>query len=207
LRKYDSRPYYIQIKEEEKTMEQKGDLVRLLDVDKDFIIDLKYATTDNFTKEKIYNSGECYIHKNTAVILIKAKDIFHKDGYRVKVWDAYRPIRAQARFWRLLPNNEFVARPPDMDNLKEFKTNHMNGLCVDITLTDMEGTELVMPSKFDEFSPKASLSCPEISWEGRENAQYMKGIMESVGFTAYEGEWWHFYDKTIEPVPYMDYEI
>lgn len=188
-------------------MNYKGDLVRLLDFDKEFIVDLKYATVDNFTKEKIYKSGECYIHKNTAKLLINAKNIFKKDGYRVKIWDAYRPISAQARFWSILPDNNFVARPPDMTNMKEFKTNHMNGLCVDITLADMEGVELVMPSKFDEFSLKASLSCPDICEDGRKNAEYMKGIMESVGFTAYQGEWWHFYDKTITPVPYMDYEI
>lgn len=188
-------------------MSCKGDLVRLLDLDENFIIDLKYATTDNFTKEKIYKSGECYIHKNAANLLIKAKNMFYKDGYRVKVWDAYRPISAQAKFWSILPDNNFVARPPDMANIKEFKTNHMNGLCVDITLTDMGGTELVMPCEFDDFSPKASLSCLDISKEGRKNAEYMKSIMEGAGFTAYEGEWWHFYDKTIKPVPYMDYEI
>ena len=76
-----------------------GDLIKLLDLDQDFIIDLKYATTDNFTGEKIYNSAECYVNQHTAEILIKARDIFKKDGYRLKIWDAYRPISAQAKFW------------------------------------------------------------------------------------------------------------
>lgn len=188
-------------------MKNKGELVRLLDLDKDFIIDLKYATINNFTKEKIYSSDECYIHKNTAALLIRAKNIFLRDGYKVKVWDAYRQISAQARFWSILPDNNFVARPPDMAKIKEFKTNHMNGLCVDITLTNLKGDELHMPSKFDDFSSRSSLSCKDISKEERKNAEYMKKIMESVGFTAYEGEWWHFYDKTIPPVPYMDFEL
>lgn len=182
-------------------------LVRLLDVDKNFIIELKYASTDNFTKTRIYQSAECFIHRNTANLLIKAKDIFAADGYRVKVWDAYRPIRAQAEFWRILPDDNFVARPPDMANLTEFRTNHMNGLCVDITLTQQDGTEVEMPCAYDEFSPKASLSCPDISSEAKKNAAYMKRVMEDCGFTAYEKEWWHFYDKTIEPVPYMDNEL
>lgn len=76
-------------------IERKGNLVRLLDIDSDFIIDLRYATADNFTGQKVYQSGECWIDEHTAAILIQAKNIFRADGYRVKVWDAYRPIRAQ----------------------------------------------------------------------------------------------------------------
>ncbi|MFV0517999.1 MAG: M15 family metallopeptidase [Aminipila sp.] len=184
-----------------------GGLIRLLDLDNDFIIDLKYATSDNFTKEKIYRSSECYIHRNTAILLIKAKNIFKADGYKVKVLDAYRPIQAQARFWEILPDNRYVAIPPDMSKIKEFKTNHMNGLCIDITLTDMQGKEIIMPSEYDDFSEKASLSCTYTSEEGRKNAKYMRDVMISVGFTPYDGEWWHFYDKTIPPVPYMNFEI
>lgn len=188
-------------------MKSMGDLVRLLDLDEEFIVDLRYATDNNFTKEKIYKSSECYIHKNTAKLLIKAKNVFLKDGYRVKVWDAYRPISAQTKFWNVFPDSDFVAKPPEKGCVKEFKTNHMNGLCVDITLTDMAGKEIAMPSEFDDFSSNASLLSHDISEEGRKNAEYMKNVMEDVGFTSYDKEWWHFYDKTIKPVPYMDYEI
>ncbi|QIB68925.1 M15 family metallopeptidase [Aminipila butyrica] len=185
-------------------MEIKNGLVRLLDLDEDFIIELKYATGDNFTGQQIYYSNQCYIHENTARLLIEAKNRFRQDGFRVKVWDAYRPIRAQMAFWRFLPDDRFVARPPDMKQIKEFKTNHMNGLCVDLTLVDVKGKELIMPSLFDDFSERASLSCPDIPEEARKNAEYLRDIMEQVGFTAYQGEWWHFYDKTIPPVPYSD---
>ena len=78
-------------------IERKGNLVRLLDIDSDFIIDLRYATADNFTGQKVYQSGECWIDEHTAAILIQAKNIFRADGYRVKVWDADRPIRAQKK--------------------------------------------------------------------------------------------------------------
>ena len=73
--------------------EDRGNLVRLFDIDDDFILDLRYATKDNFTGEQIYSSNECYMDRHTAEILIKAKDIFKKDGYRVKIWDAYRPTK------------------------------------------------------------------------------------------------------------------
>lgn len=109
-------------------MNEKGNLVRLLDLDDDFIIDLKYATADNFTGQKIYNSNDCYMDRHTAEILIRAKNIFTKDGYRVKVMDAYRPISAQEKFWQILPDDNFVARPPDMAKLKVFRPTHLNGL-------------------------------------------------------------------------------
>lgn len=184
-----------------------GDLVRLLDLDEDFIVDLKYSTADNFTNNVIYTSNECYIHKNTAELLIKAKNKFKADGYRVKVWDAYRPISAQRKFWEVMPNPDFVACPPEVNTNKKPRTNHLNGLCVDITLTDMDGNELEMPSEFDDFSEKASLNCPDISAEGRKNAEYMKQVMESVGFEGYSMEWWHFYDRKTPSTAFLDFQI
>ena len=188
-------------------MDEKGNLVRLLDLDDDFIVDLKYASADNFTGQKIYHSNECYMDRHTAEILIQAKDIFAKDGFLVKVLDAYRPISAQERFWEILPDADFVARPPEMTKLKVFRPTHLNGLCVDITLTDMEGREIEMPSAFDDFSERASLLCLETSETGRRNASYMKAVMERVGFRAYENEWWHFYDVSTEPTPFMNFQI
>lgn len=186
---------------------EKGNLVKLVEVDNEFIICLKYATSDNFTGQKIYNSDECWIDRHTAEILIKAKNIFKTAGYRVKVWDAYRPISVQAKFWEIMPNNDFVARPPDMSKIKDFKPSHMNGLCVDITLTDLEGNDITMPSEFDDMTERASLKCEKTSEEGRQNAVYMKEVMESVGFLSYENEWWHFYDVSTEPTPFMDFLI
>lgn len=185
----------------------RGNLVKLVEIDDDFIIDLRYATSDNFTGQKIYASGECWMDRHTAAILIEAKDIFKKAGYRVKIWDAYRPIRAQRRFWEVMPDNNFVARPPDMSIIKTFRPTHMNGLCVDVTLTDMDGKEIEMPCPFDEMTGRASLLSPDISEEGRRNGLYLKQVMESVGFLGYKNEWWHFYDVTTEPTPFLDFPI
>lgn len=188
-------------------MNEKGNLVRLLDLDDDFIIDLKYATEDNFTGRKVYHSAECYMDRHTAEILIKARDLFKKDGYRVKVFDAYRPISAQAKFWEILPDDDLIARPPDMSKITKFRPTHMNGLCVDITLTDLNGNDIEMPSKFDDLTERAKLECPLNPETGKVNGRYLKKIMESVGFLAYENEWWHFYDVSTEPTPFMDYQI
>lgn len=184
-----------------------NNLIKLVDLDDDFIIDLRYATPDNFTGHQIYESGECWMDRHTAQILIEAKNIFKKAGYRVKIWDAYRPIRAQKKFWDIMPDNNFVARPPDMSKLKTFRPTHMNGLCVDVTLTDMDGRDIEMPCPFDEMTERASLNCETTSPEGRKNARYLKEVMESVGFQAYENEWWHFYDVSTEPTPFTDFPI
>lgn len=188
-------------------MKRKGNLIRLTDLSSDFIIDLKYATEDNFTGVKVYQSDDCWLDAHTAEILICAKDLFWKDGYRVKIWDAYRPIRAQRRFWEIMPNDDFIARPPDMAKIKTFRPTHMNGMCVDLTLTDSNGNELEMPSPFDTMDERAALACPHHSAVGRKNGEYLKRVMESVGFQAYECEWWHFYDVSAEPAPFSDYEI
>lgn len=121
--------------------------------------------------------------------------------------DAYRPISAQKKFWEVLPDDDFVARPPDMTELKAFRPTHLNGLCVDITLADMEGNDIEMPSDFDDFSERASLQCTTTSELGREHAAYMKQVMERVGFQAYKNEWWHFYDVATEAKPFMDFQV
>lgn len=185
-------------------MKKDKNLVRLLDLDGDFIIELKYATTDNFTRQKIYKSSECYINKNTAKMLIQAKNIFKKDGYKVKIWDAYRPMSAQKALYDVYPVDDFVAPPPDFSKPIVFRPSHMNGLSVDLTLLDQEGNEIEMPTKFDDFSEMASLKCDKIPETPRKNAEYLKKVMESVGFKAYENEWWHFNDIKTKPTPYSD---
>lgn len=189
-------------------MNEKSDtLVRLLDYDDDFIIDLRYATADNFTGCVIYSSNECWVHRHTAEILIRAKNIFKNKGYKVKVLDAYRPVSAQRKFWEVMPYTDYVAPPPELSTVKSFRPRHMNGMCVDITLTDMDGKEILMPSVFDDMSERASLDWPGHLPEAVKNGRFLKEVMESVGFEGYENEWWHFYDVSCEPAPYSDFRI
>lgn len=185
-------------------MQQYGNLVKLLELDSGFIIELKYATEDNFTEQKVYASGECYIDIDTGRRLINARNLAKSAGYQMKIWDAFRPVSAQQRFWDLLPDNDFVAYPPDMATLKEFKNSHMNGQCVDVTLTDMAGNDIPMPSHFDDFTKKARLDCVETVGETRKNAEFLRSIMIEAGFSPYDGEWWHFYDRNATPVRYSD---
>lgn len=189
-------------------MDDRDYLVRLLDLDSDFIIDLRYATENNFTNKILYNSNECYVNKNTANLLIKAKDIFKNDGFRVKIWDAYRPISAQRQMFEIVPIDMYVATPPDMSKIVKFEYSHMNGLCVDITLVDFDGNEeMEMPTAFDDFTEMAGLGCDKIPPVARANAEYLKKVMESVGFKASKNEWWHFNDINTKPTPYSDIQF
>lgn len=185
-------------------LEARDNLVRLLDLDEEFIIDLKYATEDNFTKQKIYNSNECYMNRNTAQLLLKAKEIFKNHGYRVKIWDAYRPVSAQIKLFEIVPIDDLVETPPDMSKPLRLRHSHMNGLSVDLTLIGKDGKEIEMPTAFDDFSEMAGLGCNNIPESARKNAEYLRDVMESVGFKSYINEWWHFNDGITKPTPYSD---
>jgi len=178
-------------------------LVRLLDMDEKFVIDIKYATSDNFTGQKVYPVEIAVIHKETALKLIKANNRFREDGYKIKIWDAYRPVHVQQIFWDVYPDPKFVARPPSLDDPNP-RPSHCNGMSVDITLVDENGIELEMPSEFDDFSDRASASYPYMSATARKNVDYLIEIMEEYGFKNYSGEWWHFNDITSTPIKYQD---
>lgn len=182
----------------------KKDLVRLLDMDKEFIIDLRYATENNFTGQRVYDSSECYIHGATAHLLIQAKNDFKKDGFSVKVWDAYRPHRAQQALWNFLPDDNFVAFPPDLTKAYSLRPSHMNGMCVDITLVNKKGEEILMPTEFDCFSKNANPLTSRSSQESIDNALYLRRVMVEHGFRPSNTEWWHFFDKSSEPLPFSD---
>lgn len=179
-------------------------LVLLKDLDDSFIIDLKYATEDNFLGKAIYPVSVCAIRRETGEKLVKAHRIFKEKGYTIKVWDAYRPLHVQRKLFEACPINDFVAKPPDKPITSGFRPRHNNGMAVDITLVDKYGNELEMPSGFDDFSEKARFSSKAMTKEARRNVDYLHEVMLSVGFKAYDAEWWHFVDAIEEPTPYLD---
>lgn len=164
-------------------------LVLLSSLDKDIVIQLKYATADNFTKKIIYPNQVCVLRKATAVKLAKANAELKKSGYRIKVWDAYRPVYVQQIFWDLVKDNRFVANPKNGGSI------HNRGCAVDVTLVDMEGKELNMPSKFDDFSSNAYRNNFKMTNEAKKNMDLLTKCMVSNGFTTINTEWWHFEDS------------
>ncbi len=172
-------------------------LVELLKLDSSFVIDLKYASTDNFTGKKIYTQSKCILNENTAAKLIKANDEFKKLGYKIKIYDAYRPHSAQKVLWDAASDKSFVADPKK-------GSVHNRGAAVDITLVDKSGTELKMPSKYDEFTKRARLDYKDCPEELIKNRELLGKTMVKYGFKRISNEWWHFDDTDAKKYPIKD---
>ena len=154
----------------------------------DIVIDLKYATEDNFTGQVIYDFKEAYLHYGTVLKLMKVQEQLKQQGYGLKIWDAYRPFYAQERLWEVYPNATYVADPA------KGRRGHNLGNTVDITLVYMDGTEVPMPTGFDDFSTRADRDYSEIEEDLAANAMLLQEAMYENGFTGYKGEWWDFTD-------------
>lgn len=165
-----------------------GGLVAVAAVDDTIVIDLRYATVDNFTGRQVYPHAVCLLRAPTAAKLAAANAELKTYGYRIKIWDAYRPPDVQRAFWQLVPDERYVAHP-------DKGSRHTRGGAVDVTLVDASGTELVMPSAFDDFSPRASRHSQAMSAEAARNLAILTQVMLRHGFTAIDSEWWHFEDN------------
>jgi zinc D-Ala-D-Ala dipeptidase len=143
--------------------------VNLKDYSKDFVYDMKYATSDNFLKAKVYDCSECYLRMKTVKALVEANKTFMKMGYKIKFFDCYRPLDIQKKMWKIVSNPSYVADPKK-------GSIHNRGGAVDITLLDSNGNELDMGTPFDFFGIEASHN-----YSNLEN-----------GFNSFDSEWWHY---------------
>ncbi|MCJ7783893.1 MAG: M15 family metallopeptidase, partial [Desulfobacterales bacterium] len=125
-----------------------ADLVDIKEVNPRIIVDIKYATEDNFTKKRLYDSNTCFLKKSTAVKLDAVQKELEGMNLGLKVWDCYRPLAVQRILWAILPDKRYVANP-------EKGSRHNRASAVDATLVDSQGKELEMPTGFDDFSPRA----------------------------------------------------
>ena len=151
-----------------------------LDVD----IDLRYASKNNFTGDKIYLSKSCFLHKIAFEHLCKAVDIAKKTGFKIKIFDAYRPPYVQKKLWETLPDPNFIAPP-------KRGSPHSRGVAIDLTLIK-NGKELDMGTEFDEFSKLSHHGSLDISKAAYQNRLILLGIMTDSGWDFYRNEWWHY---------------
>ncbi len=165
------------------------DFVRILDYIPDAVIELRYATTNNFTGKVIYNFNDAYLRYGTVCKLKSVADELREMGFRLKIWDAFRPTEAQFKLWEVYPDNTYVANP------YYGYSSHSRGNTVDITLITLDGEELQMPTGFDDFSVLADRNYSDCTPVARENATTLEEAMKNGGFVPYFGEWWHFSDS------------
>lgn len=159
--------------------------VNLKDYSTDFVYDMKYATEDNFLKAKVYDCAECFLRLKTVKALVKANKKFIRKGYRIQLFDCYRPLDIQKRMWQIVSNPEYVADPVK-------GSIHNRGGAVDITLVDSNGIALDMGTPFDFFGPEAGHYFENLSDEVKQNRLRLKRIMQKSGFIPFNSEWWHY---------------
>ena len=164
---------------------QQNDFVLLRSLSNDFVFDMKYATSDNFLKQAVYDCGECYLRKSTAKALVKANEEFKSLGYRIKLFDCYRPLSVQKKMWKILPGTHYVANPAK-------GSKHNRGAAVDLTLVDAQGKELDMGTPFDFFGKKAHHTCTTLPKKVLENRKLLKGVLNKYNFKSIFSEWWHY---------------
>lgn len=162
---------------------KKTDFVNIQQIIPSVELDIKYATTDNFTHTKLYDSPQALLRKGTADKLKKVAEEVAEKGYRLKIWDAYRSPDAQFKMWSLVPDSRYIANP------NKGYSNHSRGSAVDLTLVDPEGNEIAMPTGYDDFTAAAARI------NSNANAMYLETVMVKHGFKPLATEWWHFDDK------------
>ncbi|MDQ2867993.1 MAG: M15 family metallopeptidase [Verrucomicrobiota bacterium] len=163
-------------------------MVNIRDVAPSIVIELRYATNNNIAGHAIYPANaQPWVRAGVARRLIAAQKSLREFHYGLKVWDAYRPEKAQQRLWEVAPNPDFVADPhANVGSL------HTRGAAVDVTLVDEGGHALSMPTDFDDFTPAAMLNYHGPDENVRRHLSALQWAMSHAGFYGLRTEWWHF---------------
>lgn len=189
--------------------------VELAEVVPDAILEIRYYSTYNFVGERIdgYEAPVALLTREAADALRAASDDFADQGYRLKIYDAYRPQTAVDHFKRWAADLEDVSMKgcfyPDLDKSVLFsqgyissKSGHSRGSTVDLTLLDMDtGKELDMGGTFDYFGKRSHPGYDGLTEGQAANRALLRETMLAHGFKGINTEWWHF---TLKNEPYSD---
>lgn len=173
------------------TPEEAG-LVDITKVAPKIRLDIRYATPNNFTHVAVYPAARCFLRAPVAKRLAKVQADLEKQGLGLKVYDCYRPFSIQKKFWSLVPDEDWVAKPVEKNGKPVTGSKHNRGAAVDLTLVDASGKELPMPSGFDDFTEKARRDYTGGDPAARANAKRLEAAMAKEGFEPLPSEWWHF---------------
>ena len=191
----------------------KSGFIPIYTVIDDAVYDIRYYSSYNFTGNRIngYKAPIAYMTKEGANALsVAAKDL-RKKGYRLLIWDSYRPQKAVDNFveWINNPNDEgdksFYPELKKSDLLKGLyimeKSGHTRGSTVDLTLIKKDGSFVDMGGTFDLFSEISHPNYKKLTKEQKKNRKILHNAMIKAGFKGLDSEWWHF---TLENEPYPD---
>jgi zinc D-Ala-D-Ala dipeptidase len=163
-----------------------NELIDLEDFIPGLVLDIRYATTNNFTAEQIYQLPKAFARKPVAEALLKIQQALQTDGLGLKIYDAYRPYAATVKFYEVYHDTTYVASPYR-------GSRHNRGCAVDLTLIHLEtGEELKMPTPYDSFEEMAHADYPLQDEVALRNRELLKAVMREHGFKVYASEWWHY---------------
>lgn len=167
-------------------------LIEPTTLDSSLILDIRYATKDNFTGKAVYPSARCFLVRDVAERLIKVHRELRKRGLGLKVYDCYRPLHVQEIFWSILPDERYVLRPERKDGRIVKSSKHNRGAAVDVGLVDGMARELPMPTAFDDFTERAHRNYKGAPAAAIRNKVTLERAMAAQGFELFPTEWWHF---------------
>jgi D-alanyl-D-alanine dipeptidase len=175
----------------------KAGLILISEVDSSIAVDLRYTRDSAIAKKPLYRSNmPALLRPETAVRLRKANDYVKMHGYRIKVWDAYRPPSAQLVLWEASGQDDrFVANPYSKPS------QHSCGTAVDVTLVTKSGEPVEMPTGFDSFTPQAAAAYRHPDPEVQKRKEILQAAMMKAGFFRLPNEWWHFTDRRFRDYP------
>jgi zinc D-Ala-D-Ala dipeptidase len=152
----------------------------------ELVLDIRYATTNNFTGEKIYNLAKAFARMPVAEALKKVQADLKTQGLGIKIFDAYRPYKATVKFYEVYRDTTYVASP--------YKgSRHNRGCALDLTIINLKsGEELKMPTGYDSFKKEAWPTTPVSDPVIRKNRTLLITAMEKHGFKVNSSEWWHY---------------
>lgn len=179
----------------------KMNLVDVQTLNPAILVDIKYATADNFMKIVLYERmKKAYLQKDVAERLSRVQDYLTKlyPGYHLLIYDALRPVSVQQKMWDALDSLPPARRAKFVSNPKNLSLHNL-GAAVDITIVDEKLIPLDMGAGFDEIRQIAYPSLEkQFVAEGKLTANHIKNrdllrkVMFSQGFRQLETEWWHF---------------
>lgn len=198
----------------------KSDFAPVYTVIDDAAYDMRYYSQNNFTGNKIngYKAPVAYMTKEALSALSVAANDLRTQGYRLLIWDSYRPQKAVNNFvgWINNPNDEgdktFYPQLKKSDLLKgnyiAEKSGHTRGSTVDLTIIKKDGSFVDMGGTFDLFSEISHPDYKKLTKEQRKNRKILHDAMIKAGFKGIDSEWWHFTLKN-EPYPdtYFDFDV
>lgn len=165
-------------------------LVDLTRTDPELRLDIRYATTNNFTGKQLYHLPLAFLQQPAAEALLRAHKTLRSKGFGLIIYDGYRPWSVTQILWEVASPSErelgFVANP-------EQGSKHNRGCAVDVGIYDLAtGREVPVPSGYDEFTERAYPDYAGGSPESRHNRDMLRQAMAAEGFEVSPREWWHY---------------